>query len=128
MQELQKQLLGLVQEDFPQAMYPAAMCALGDLREVGWIISAGKHSAMVNTCAALVGVHNSQHSSLAMLLSQPSPSVDQSYMALQIDEQDTLDRLVGEGAAGEAAALCQKNSPHGADSAEVRHKPTSIHP
>ena len=49
-------------------------------------------------------------------------------MALQIDEQDTLDRLIGKGAAGEAAALCQMGSPDGADSAEVRRKPTSIYP
>ena len=49
-------------------------------------------------------------------------------MALQIDEQDMLDRLVAKGTAGEAAALCLKGSSDVADSAEVRRKPTSIHP
>ena len=33
-QELQKQLLELVLKQVPEAMYPAAMCALADLREV----------------------------------------------------------------------------------------------
>lgn len=33
-QELQKQLLELVLKKFPEAMYPAAMCALADLKEV----------------------------------------------------------------------------------------------
>ena len=34
MQELQKQLLEMTLKVHPQAMYPAAMCALADLREV----------------------------------------------------------------------------------------------
>ncbi|CAL5220033.1 g1979 [Coccomyxa viridis] len=33
-QELQKQLLEMIHRDFPQAMYPAAICALADLKEI----------------------------------------------------------------------------------------------
>ena len=51
------------------------------------------------------------------------PSVNHLSMALQIDEQDTLDRSVEEGAPGEAAALCLEGSSRGA---EVRCKPLSV--
>ena len=33
-QAIQKQLLELLYNDHPEAMYPAAICALADLREV----------------------------------------------------------------------------------------------
>ena len=125
MQELQKQLLGLVQEAFPEAMYPAAMCALADLREVGCNRLQAGILAMGHTCAehGLFWECADVVTAPLLWLSCADPSEDQLYMVLQIDEQDMLDRLVGDGAAGKAAALCQKGN---SDGAEVRRKPTSV--
>ena len=125
MQELQKQLLGLVQESFPEAMYPAAMCALADLREVGCNHLQASEFAVDHICAEHAPFWECADVITASLLwlSCADPSGNQPHMALQIDEQDMLDRLIGQGAAGEAAALCQKGNVHGP---EVRCKPTSI--
>ena len=52
MQELQKQLLELLLKEVPEAMYPAAMCALADLREVSPELS-NAHAAQPSSVVAL---------------------------------------------------------------------------